>query len=178
MESTRYFGASINKALREKLETDKKVILLGQDIRDPFGGCFRITRGLSTDFPDRVINTPISEAAVLGVAIGLAMQGFKPVVEVMFYDFMTLCFDQLLNHAVKFHEHWQPINITIRTTIGKKDYGYQHTQDLDYVFRNVISICHPNLNDDVGGLLKEAIDMEKPVLFVEDSKYYLQKMEA
>ena len=176
MEKPRYFISCIREALDEKLAEDDKVILLGEDICDPFGGCFRVTKGLSTKYPDRVRNMPISEAAIIGVGTGLSMQGFKPVVEIMFYDFMTLCMDQIFNHALKFNEHWQPINLTIRTTIGKDDYGFQHTQDLDFIFKNIMKVIHPTPSEDVKSLLKEAIDAPFPVLFVEDSRYYWRKL--
>ena len=174
----KYFINEIRSALDEKLKDDNKVILLGEDIEDPFGGCFRVTQGLSSAYPGRVLNTPISEAAIMGMGIGLALQGFKPVIEIMFYDFIALSFDQILNHAMKFHQHWQPVNLTIRTAIGKPYYGFQHTQDLDYIMSKVIKVIHPTPKDDVKKLLKDAIDSPEPVLFVEDSKYYLRKMEV
>ena len=87
------------------LEASPKAILLGEDLHDPYGGAFKVTAGLSTEFPERVISTPISEAGVVGAAIGLAMHGYLPVVEIMFADFITLAFDQICNHAVKFHRN-------------------------------------------------------------------------
>lgn len=173
-----YFVNEIRSALDAKLRDDNKVILLGEDIEDPFGGCFKVTQGLSTKYPGRVINTPISEAAIVGMGIGLAMQGFKPIIEIMFYDFITLAFDQIINHAIKYHQNWHPINFTIRTTIGKPDYGFQHTQDLDYIMTKVMKVIHPTPRDDVKKLLIDAIDSPEPTLFVEDSKYYLRRMEV
>ena len=93
---------SLNDALADLLRHDPRVILLGEDIVDPYGGAFKVTRGLSLQFPDRVIATPISESALTGLAGGMAMRGLRPVLEIMFGDFLTLCFDQLLNHAAKF----------------------------------------------------------------------------
>ena len=78
------------------------VMVLGEDLHDPYGGAFKVTTGLSTEFPGRVISTPISEAGIVGSAIGLALAGFRPVVEIMFADFVTLAMDQICNHAVKF----------------------------------------------------------------------------
>jgi len=86
---------AINAALRHLLATIPETLLLGEDLHDPYGGAFKVTQGLSTDFPGRVISTPISEAGVAGASIGLALAGFKPVTEVMFADFLTLCMDQL-----------------------------------------------------------------------------------
>ena len=148
----------IRRALRDALKEHDKVILIGEDIKDPFGGCFKVTRGLSTEFPGRIINTPISEAAIIGVATGLALRGYKPVVEIMFYDFMALAMDQILNHMIKFKQLWGiDLNITIRTAIGNPSYGVTHCQNLDYLFKDIITIVHPTLNDDVYTLLRDAI---------------------
>ena len=76
--------------------------MLGEDILDPYGGAFKVTRGLSTDFPARVRTTPISEAAIAGVSAGLALAGFRPIAEIMFGDFLPLCFDQIVNHIAKY----------------------------------------------------------------------------
>src|SRR5512136_779089 len=93
---------SLNAALHRAFSTDESVLLLGEDVLDPYGGAFKVTRGLSTAFPDRVLTTPISEAGILGVATGMAMRGYRPVVEIMFGDFITLIADQVINHAAKF----------------------------------------------------------------------------
>ncbi len=93
---------SLNSALHTSMEKDPSVFILGEDILDPYGGAFKITRGLSEKFPDRVLTTPISEAAIVGVATGMALRGLRPVVEIMFGDFVTLVADQLINHAAKF----------------------------------------------------------------------------
>lgn len=173
----RLYIAEIRNALKDALKEDDKVILIGEDIQDPFGGCFKVTRGLSTEFPGRVINTPISEAAITGVATGLALRGYKPVVEIMFYDFMALTMDQILNHMMKFKQLWGiDLNITIRTAIGNPSYGATHCQNLDYLFKNVIDIVHPTLDDDVYASLKNAIRADRPVLFVEESGLYSQKL--
>ena len=88
---------SLNQGLYKALEDDPQAILLGEDILDPYGGSFKVTRGLSTQFPDRVLTTPISEAGITGIAGGLALRGFHPVVEIMFGDFTTLILDQVVN---------------------------------------------------------------------------------
>lgn len=174
---TKLYIMEVRRALHDAMAEDDKVILLGEDIKDPFGGCFKVTRGLSTEFPGRVINTPISEAAITGVATGLALRGYKPVVEIMFYDFLTLTMDQILNHMVKFKQLWGiDLNIVIRTAIGNKDYGVTHCQNLDYLFKDVIEIIHPTLNDDVYTLLRNALKANKPILFVEESELYNQRL--
>jgi 2-oxoisovalerate dehydrogenase E1 component len=94
--------SSLNDTLRRMLATDERVILLGEDLHDPYGGAFKVTAGLSTQFPGRVISTPIGEAGLVGASIGLALAGYRPVAEIMFADFITLAMDQIYNHAVKF----------------------------------------------------------------------------
>ena len=86
----------LNSALEELLRDESRVVLLGEDLHDPYGGAFKVTANLSTRFPGRVISTPISEAAVAGTGIGLALEGYLPVIEVMFADFVTLSMDQIL----------------------------------------------------------------------------------
>ena len=172
----RYYITDIRRALTDAL-VDTRVILLGEDVRDPFGGCFKVTQGISTKFPDRVFNTPISEAAITGISTGLAISGFIPVLEIMFYDFMSLTIDQILNHMIKFKNLWNiNCNVTIRTVIGRKDYGITHCQNLDYLFKDVIEIVHPTLNDDVYKLLYSSIFNGRPTLFVEEAELYKQKL--
>jgi pyruvate/2-oxoglutarate/acetoin dehydrogenase E1 component len=168
---------AIKKALKDLMDQDPKVILIGEDICDPFGGCFKVTKGLSTKFPERTINTPISEAGIVGLATGLAMEGFKPIVEIMFYDFMTLTLDQLLNHALKFNYLWgiSP-NITIRTVIGDKSYGVSHCQDLGFIFRHIMPVYRPTLDDDVYGMFMDAVNNPEPTLFVEEKNLYTKKL--
>lgn len=172
----RYYITEIRNALDYVLQ-DKKVILLGEDIKDPFGGCFKVTKGLSSKYPEQVINTPISEAAITGVASGLALAGFKPILEIMFYDFLTLSLDQIFNHMINFKKLWNiDLNITIRTVIGKKDYGISHCKDLDFLFKDILTIIHPSINDDIYSLLVSAVEENKPILFVEESNLYWEKI--
>lgn len=127
--------ASLNRALASWLADDPHVLLLGEDIRSPYGGAFKVTRGLSDAFPQRVLNCPISEAAIVGIGNGLALQGFRPVVEVMFGDFITLCFDQIVNHAAKFNGMYQgraSAPIVVRAPMGGgRGYGPTHSQNLE-----------------------------------------------
>jgi 2-oxoisovalerate dehydrogenase E1 component len=126
---------AINGALFDWMSDDPSVILLGEDIRSPYGGAFKVTRGLSDAFPDRVLNTPISEPAIVGLGNGLGLAGRRPVVEIMFGDFLTLCFDQLVNHAAKFQAMYnqQVTNpIVVRTPMGGgRGYGPTHSQNLE-----------------------------------------------
>ena len=93
---------SLNSALQRAFADDARVLLLGEDVLDPYGGAFKVTRGLSTRFPDRVLTTPVSEAGIVGVGAGMALRGLRPVVEIMFGDFVALAADQLVNHIAKF----------------------------------------------------------------------------
>ena len=123
----------LNRLFRDLL-ADNRYLLLGQSIRDPYGGASKVTRGLSTAFDTQVINCPISESAMIGISTGLAMRGFRPITEIMFSDFMTLCTDQLFNVAVKLRDlHEIELNITIRTMQGMPDYGPTHSQDMDWL---------------------------------------------
>ena len=93
---------SINRALDGLCAEREDVYLIGEDLLDPYGGAFKAVKGLSTRHPGRVLTTPISEAGLTGVAIGMAMRGYRPIVEIMFGDFLMLCADQIVNHATKF----------------------------------------------------------------------------
>ena len=96
------FVKALNAALYGCLERDPRVVVLGEDIADPYGGAFKVTRGLSSAFPDRVRTTPVSEGAIAGISAGLALAGFRPIAEIMFGDFVALCFDQIVNHIAKY----------------------------------------------------------------------------
>ncbi|MGH9581993.1 MAG: thiamine pyrophosphate-dependent enzyme, partial [Bryobacteraceae bacterium] len=132
--------ASLNRALRDLLSENSDVLLFGEDLHDPYGGAFKVTAGLSTQFPGRVISTPISEAGVMGAAIGLALEGFRPVVEIMFADFATLAMDQLFNHAVKFPGMFREASVplVVRTPGGgRRGYGPTHSQSVENLLTGV-----------------------------------------
>ena len=132
--------ASLNNALDELLAGHPEVIVLGEDLHDPYGGAFKVTAGLSTRYPGRVISTPISEAGVVGAAIGLALHGHRPVVEIMFADFLSLAMDQLYNHAVKFPGMFPEarVPLVIRTPSGgRRGYGPTHSQSPENLMTGV-----------------------------------------
>jgi 2-oxoisovalerate dehydrogenase E1 component len=171
---------SINTALHHVMEIDENVIILGEDILDPYGGAFKITQGLSTKYPDRVITTPISEAGIVGVAAGMAMRGLHPVVEIMFGDFTTLIADQIINHLAKFRWMYNDqvrVPVVIRTPMGgRRGYGPTHSQTMEKYFLGVpgLKILAPNSLGNPGELLETAIVSENdPVLFVENKLQYL-----
>ena len=93
---------SLNTALHNMLAEDPRVVVLGEDLLDPYGGAFKVTKGLSTKFPERVLTTPLSEAGFTALAAGMAMRGLRPVVEIMFGDFLLLAADQIVNHIGKY----------------------------------------------------------------------------
>lgn len=175
--------SSLNKALDTALAKDERVIILGEDILDPYGGAFKVTSGLSSTYPDRVLTTPVSEAGILGIATGMALRGYRPVVEIMFGDFVTLIADQVINHATKFrfmYNEQVSVPIVIRTPMGgRRGYGPTHSQTLEKYFLGTpgLKILAPNSFSDPGKLLLQAIfDENDPVLFVENKISYTQPL--
>ena len=171
---------SLNSALHSAFARDASVYLLGQDVLDPYGGAFKVTRGLSEAYPDRVITTPVSEAGIVGVATGMALRGLRPVVEIMFGDFLTLTADQLINSAAKFRWMYNDqvrVPIVLRSPAGgRRGYGPTHSQTLEKIFLGVpgLRVLAPAALDSPGALLSRAVlQAEDPVLFVENKVLYL-----
>jgi len=178
MTATPSVLASLNAGLRAAM-ADERVIVLGEDVLDPYGGAFKVTRGLSTQWPDRVLTTPVSEAGVVAVATGLALRGFLPVVEIMFGDFLFLAGDQIVNHAAKYRAMFNDkvrVPLVIRTPMGgRRGYGPTHSQTLEKHFLGVpgLWVVAPNPLSDPGDLLRQAIfDIPDPVLFIEHKTGY------
>lgn len=175
---------AINCALSEWMAADPNVVLIGEDIRSPYGGAFKITRGLSDAFPDRVLNAPISEAAICGIGNGLALIGRRPVIEIMFGDFLGLCFDQILNHAAKFHGMYnQQVTtpLVIRTPMGGgRGYGPTHSQNIEKHFVGIpglrVLILHCRTR--VDAMYRTLRDIHAPVLIVENKLLYREKGDA
>ena len=123
------------------MAADRDVILIGEDLLDPYGGAFKVSRGLSTRFPDQVFSTPIAEAGIVGLSNGLALAGMRPVAEIMFADFVTLAADQLINFAAKFHAMYGgkvACPLTVRLVSGGgRGYGPTHSQSLEGLFCGV-----------------------------------------
>jgi pyruvate/2-oxoglutarate/acetoin dehydrogenase E1 component len=180
--------ASLNDALRIAMRNDPDVFLLGEDIAgganapgndDAWGGVFQVTKGLLDEFGrERVVDTPISETAFLGLAIGAANTGLRPIVEIMFVDFFGVCFDQILNNAAKFRYMYgahAKTPITIRTTYGVGGLaGAQHSQTLYSIFAHIpgIKVVVPSNPYDAKGLLLESIADDDPVIFFEHKAMY------
>lgn len=151
VDSPTRLAAALNETFKELMQNDEKIYFIGEDVRDPYGGAFKISKGLSDTFPERVLNTPISESAIVGLGNGLALAGYRPVVEIMFGDFMTLSLDQIINHAAKFrcmYDHQVRVPLIIRTPMGGgRGYGPTHSQTLDrHVLGipglRVMALCH------------------------------------
>jgi len=174
---------SLNAGLQQAMAGDERVILLGEDILDPYGGAFKVTRGLSRAFPQRVLTTPISEAGIVGLATGMALRGLRPVVEIMFGDFITLAADQVINHAAKFRWMYNEqvrVPMVIRTPMGgRRGYGPTHSQSLEKLFLGVpgLRVLAPSHFGDPGTLLLNAILDDDPVLFVENKLLYLLSLQ-
>ena len=163
---------ALNLALDQAMERDDRVTLLGEDIADP--GASGPTKGLSTKYgTERVLDTPISEAAIAGAAIGLAMEGFRPVAEIMIMDFITLAADQIINHAAKMRFMTggrTTAPITVRTQVyGGLGTGGTHSQSLEGWFMHIpgLKVIVPSSPRDGKGLLTSAIFDDDPCLFVE-----------
>lgn len=177
MAETR-FGRAINQAIAECMEKDASVILLGEDV-GAADGPFKVTRGLLQKFgPERVFDTPISEAAIVGAAIGAAMGGLKPIVEVMFMDFITLALDALANQAAKARFMFGgqcSIPMVVRTPHGGGlSAGAQHSQCLEAWLAHVpgLKVVCPSTPADAYGLFKAALADPDPVVFVENKAMY------
>lgn len=173
----------INQALDELLGENKDIILIGEDLRDPYGGAFKVTKNLSSKYDDRVINTPISEAAMVGVGVGLAMNGKIPVVEIMFGDFITLGFDQLLNHAAKYawvYGNEVSVPLVVRTPMGGgRGYGPTHSQSLEKFLIGIplITVMALSPVHNVYGLYKYALSkINSPLVIIENKKLYADKL--
>jgi len=171
---------ALNQALQRALKDDERVILLGEDILDPYGGAFKVSRGLSQLYSERVLTTPISEAGIVGTAVGMALRGLLPVVEIMFGDFLTLAADQLINHAAKFRWMYNDqvrVPLVLRTPMGgRRGYGPTHSQTLEKHFLGApgFNVLAPTLLGDPGRMLYDAIlQGEDPTLFIENKLLYL-----
>ena len=171
------FLEAIRSGLREEMKRDSSVYVFGEDVA--LGGPFGVTQGLVEDFGgNRIVNTPISEGTVMGLAIGAATVGLRPVVEIMFIDFITLAMDQLVNHAAKLHYMsggQLKIPLTVRVQCGiSGTMGAHHSQSLEAWFAHVpgLKVVMPSNPADAKGLLITAIRDDNPVLFVEHRGLY------
>jgi pyruvate/2-oxoglutarate/acetoin dehydrogenase E1 component len=175
------FAQAIREALAEEMRRDSTVCILGEDVAEA-GTPFKVLTGLLEEFgKDRVLDTPISEAGFTGLAVGAAMTGMRPIVDIMFGDFITLTMDQMVNQAAKVHYmsggRWK-VPMVMRTTMGAtRRSAAQHSQSLHAWFCHVpgLKVILPSTPYDAKGLLKAAIRDDNPVVFFEDKMMYKMK---
>jgi pyruvate dehydrogenase E1 component beta subunit len=172
------YAQAIHEALAEEMRRDRKVLVLGEDV-GKLGGVFRVTKGLLEEFgPERVMDTPLSENAIIGAAMGAAIMGYRPVAEIMYMDFLHECGDQLVNHLPKMHfmtggKLTAPAVIRTQYSLGRNT-GAQHSQFFPSLYMNTpgIMVAAPSTPADAKGLLKTAIRGSNPVLFIESATLY------
>jgi 2-oxoisovalerate dehydrogenase E1 component len=175
------YRQAVIEALQEEMEINPRIVLYGEDVAS-YGGAFQATVGLLEKYgPDRVFNTPISEAAIIGTGVGMACVGLQPVVEIMYIDFLLQAMDQLANQACKIRYMFggkTSVPLVVRTTIGGgKGYAGQHSQSLESIVTHFpgLKVVAPATAYDVKGLLKSAIRDPNPVVFIEHQLLYAQQ---
>jgi pyruvate/2-oxoglutarate/acetoin dehydrogenase E1 component len=175
------YADALREALREEMLRDPKVVLMGEEI-GVFEGVYKVTRGLLKEFgPERVRDTPISEAAIAGAAVGAALAGLKPVAEIMYMDFVTICLDQIATNAAKMRfmsggKLKVPFVLRTQYSLGRM-HGAQHSQFYPSIFFQVpgLKVVLPSTPYDAKGLLKASIRDDNPVVFVESGALYRTK---
>ena len=175
------YAEALRQALREEMLRDPRVILMGEEI-GVFEGVYKVTRGLLKEFgPERVRDTPISEAAIAGAAVGAALAGLKPVAEIMYMDFVTICLDQIATNAAKMRfmsggKLKVPFVLRTQYSLGRM-HGAQHSQFYPSIFFQVpgLKVVLPSTPHDAKGLLKASIREDNPVVFVESGALYRTK---
>jgi acetoin:2,6-dichlorophenolindophenol oxidoreductase subunit beta len=179
MPETTYVKA-LGEAMARAMREDERVFVLGEDVAE--GGPYTTTAGLAEEFgTERVINTPISESAIAGVAIGAAQSGMRPILEIMFIDFITLALDQVVNQAAKAHfmsggQLTVPMVLRTQGGAGTRG-GAQHSQSLEAWLTHIpgLKVVMPSTAADAGGLLASAIEDPNPVVFIENKTLYFKR---
>jgi acetoin:2,6-dichlorophenolindophenol oxidoreductase subunit beta len=179
MPETTYVKA-LGEAMARAMREDERVVVLGEDVAE--GGPYTTTAGLAEEFgTERVINTPISESAIAGVAIGAAQSGMRPILEIMFIDFITLALDQVVNQAAKAHfmsggQLTVPMVLRTQGGAGTRG-GAQHSQSLEAWLTHIpgLKVVMPSTAADAGGLLASAIEDPNPVVFIENKTLYFKR---
>ena len=172
----------LNQFFKRAMEEDPRLLFVGEDVLSPYGGAFKVARDLSSMFPDRVFSTPISEGALTGISNGLALAGFRPFAEIMFGDFMTLAFDQIVNHAAKFrhmYNHKAKCPVVIRTPMGgRRGYGPTHSQTLDKYLIGIENVTTVALNCLVSPetIYEAVLKEEHAVIVIENKSDYGRKV--
>mgnify|MGYP000486497563 CR=1 FL=1 len=178
------YREAVRQALREELQNDERVIMIGEDIAE-FGGTFKVSLGLLEEFgPRRIRNTPISETAILGAAVGAAATGLRPIAEIMYSDFFAVAMDQVVNQAAKMRYMFGgkiSLPLTIRTAMGgRRSAAAQHSQCLEAWFLHIpgLKIALPSNAYDAKGLLKTAVRDPNPTIIFENKMLYNTKGEV
>lgn len=173
---------NLNQGLRRIMQADADVYLVGQDLLDPYGGAFKVTKGLSTEFPGRVISTPVSEQGMIALANGISLAGGKAIVEVMFGDFIALAFDQLLNFAAKVVSMFgrpHPHHLVVRCPVGgHRGYGATHSQSPQKHFIGIpdLDLYEMSPFHDAGAAICRMLESGRPCLFFECKTLYPRRM--
>ena len=167
---------AISEGMREEMRRDESVVLLGEDI-GVYGGAFKVTKGFIDEFgPKRVIDTPISESAIVGAAVGMALYGFRPIAEIQFADFITVAYNQIVQNAATIHYRYGfPVPIVVRAPSGAGVHGGPfHSQNPEALFTHVpgLKVVAPSTPADAKGLLKAAVRDDNPVLYFEHKYLY------
>jgi len=171
-------GQAVKEAIAEEMRRDSRVLLLGEDVAEA-GSAFKVLTGLVDEFgTDRILDTPISEAGFTGLAVGAAMTGLRPIVDIMFGDFIGLTMDQMFNQAAKIHYmsggEWK-VPMVLRTTLGAtRRSAAQHSQSLHAWFSHIpgLKVVLPSTPYDAKGLMKQAIRDDNPVVIFENKMMY------
>jgi pyruvate/2-oxoglutarate/acetoin dehydrogenase E1 component len=175
------YGEALGQAYREEMLRDENVFLMGEDV-GRWGSLYRASRGLLEEFgPERVKDTPLSEAAIAGCAVGSAAMGMRPIAEIMYIDFITIAMDQIVNHAAKWHQLScgkvkMPIVFRTQGGAGRRN-SSQHSQSLENWFVNIpgLIVVMPSSPYDIKGLLKSSVRNDNPVVFIEHKSLYFSK---
>lgn len=182
--ATMTIAKALNEALRKSLETDPKVVLMGEDI-GKLGGVFRITDGLHKDFGEqRVIDTPLAESGIVGTAIGLALRGYRPVVEIQFDGFVFPAYDQIVTQLAKMHARALgkiKLPVVIRIPYGGGIGAVEHhSESPEAYFAHTagLKVVSPSTPQDAYWMLQQAIDSDDPVIFLEPKRRYWDKGEV
>src|SRR6516225_10246720 len=173
---------ALREGIREEMHRDDRVFCIGEDIAVPggWGGAFTVTLGLEKEFPERMIDTPIAELGFFGVAIGAALMGMRPIVDVQYGDFLLLATDQIINNAAKLRYMSggaAKVPLVMRAPIGATGRGAQHAQSMERFFTGVpgLKVVAPSNAYDAKGLLKAAVRDDDPVLIFEHKLLYGSK---
>lgn len=170
---------SLRNAIDE-LISQNNAYVIGEDIMEPYGGAFKVTKGLSDKYPDNIIGVPMSEQGFTALSVGMALMGDYVIEEIMFGDFITLTADQLINHAAKFNDlYGKKMHLVVRTPSGGyRGYGATHSQSLEKMFLGIpgLKVIAANIFTDVGCLLKKALNDGIPTLFIENKLDYPKEL--